>query len=65
MMEYQPTQEPAFAPEQDALTRRFDEAFARMQGAAAARAMADAFATAPAELGKAAVRAARTLSAAL
>ena len=45
-------------PDLDALTRQFDDMFARMQGEAAAQAMADAFAMSPAELGKAAVRAA-------
>ncbi|MDM0066519.1 hypothetical protein [Variovorax sp. J31P207] len=50
--------EQAAKPDLDALTRQFDDMFARMQGDAAAQAMADAFAMSPAELGKAAVRAA-------
>ena len=49
--------EQAAQPNLDALTRRFDDMFARMQGDAAAQAMADAFAMAPGELGEAAVRA--------
>lgn len=47
--------EQAAAPDLDALTDRFDAMFARMQGEAAAQAMADAFAMSPAELGDAAV----------
>jgi PHD/YefM family antitoxin component YafN of YafNO toxin-antitoxin module len=50
--------EQAAEPDLDALTRQFDEVFARMQGDQAAQAMEDAFAMSPAELGKAAVRAA-------
>ena len=50
--------EQAAEPDLDALTRQFDDAFARMQGDEAAQAMEDAFAMSPAELGKAAVRAA-------
>jgi len=49
--------EQAAEPDLDALTRQFDDAFARMQGDEAAQAMEDAFAMSP-ELGKAAVRAA-------
>ncbi|MEJ8850988.1 hypothetical protein [Variovorax rhizosphaerae] len=51
--------EQAAEPNLDALTQKFDDMFARMQGAEAAQGMADAFAMTPAELGKAAVRAAR------
>ena len=47
--------EQAAEPNLDALTSRFDDMFARMQGDAAAEAMADAFAMTPAELGAAAV----------
>lgn len=50
--------EQAAEPDLDALTRQFDDMFARMQGDEAAEAMEDAFAMSPAELGKAAVRAA-------
>lgn len=50
--------EQAAEPDLDALTRQFDDMFARMQGDEAAQAMEDAFAMSPAELGKAAVRAA-------
>ncbi|MDM0018724.1 hypothetical protein [Variovorax saccharolyticus] len=50
--------EQAAEPDLDALTRQFDDVFARMQGDQAAQAMEDAFAMSPAELGKAAVRAA-------
>jgi PHD/YefM family antitoxin component YafN of YafNO toxin-antitoxin module len=51
--------EQAAEPNLDALAQRFDDMFARMQGADAAQGMADAFAMTPKELGKAAVRAAR------
>lgn len=51
--------ERAAAPDLDALTRQFDEMFARMQGEPASQAMEDAFAMTPRELGKAAVRAAQ------
>ena len=47
--------EKASEPNLEALTHRFDDMFARMQGDAAAQAMADAFAMGPAELGEAAV----------
>jgi PHD/YefM family antitoxin component YafN of YafNO toxin-antitoxin module len=50
--------EQAAEPDLDALTQQFDDMFARMQGDEAAQAMEDAFAMSPAELGKAAVRAA-------
>jgi len=50
--------EQAAEPDLDALTRQFDDMFSRMQGDEAAQPMSDAFAMAPAELGKAAVRAA-------
>jgi len=50
--------EQAAEPDLDALTRQFDDMFASMQGDEAAEAMESAFAMAPAELGKAAVRAA-------
>jgi hypothetical protein len=50
--------EQAAEPDLDALTRQFDDMFSRMQGDEAAQAMSDAFAMTPAELGKAAVRAA-------
>lgn len=50
--------EQAAEPDLDALTQQFDDMFARMQGDEAAAAMEDAFAMTPAELGKAAVRAA-------
>ena len=48
----------AAEPDLDALTKQFDDMFARMQGDEAAQAMESAFAMSPAELGKAAVRAA-------
>lgn len=51
--------EQAAEPNLDALTRQFDEMFARIQGADAARGMADAFAMTPEQLGEAAVRAAK------
>ena len=47
--------EQASEPNLEALTHHFDNMFARMQGEAAAQAMADAFALNPAELGEAAV----------
>ena len=47
--------ERASEPNLEALTHRFDEMFARMQGEGAAQAMADAFAMDPAELGEAAL----------
>jgi hypothetical protein len=50
--------EQAAEPDLDALTQQFDDMVARMQGDQAAQAMEDAFAMSPAELGKAAVRAA-------
>ena len=50
--------EQAAEPDLDALTKQFDDMFARMQGDEAAQAMESAFAMSPAELGKAAVRAA-------
>ena len=50
--------EQAAEPDLDALTKQFDDMFTRMQGDEAAEAMESAFAMAPAELGKAAVRAA-------
>jgi len=50
--------EQAAEPDLDALTRQFDDMFASMQGDEAAEAMESAFAMSPAELGKAAVRAA-------
>ena len=50
--------EQAAEPDLDALTQQFDDMFSRMQGDEAAQAMSDAFAMSPAELGKAAVRAA-------
>lgn len=49
--------EQAAEPNLDALTRQFDEMFARMQDADAAQNMAEAFAMSPEQLGKAAVRA--------
>ncbi len=49
--------EQAAAPNLDALTRQFDDMFARMQGPDSAQAMADAFAMGPEALGEAAVRA--------
>lgn len=55
--------EQAAEPDLDALTRQFDDMFARMQGNEAAQAMEDAFAMSPAELGRAAVRAASGKSA--
>ena len=48
----------AAEPDLDALTKQFDDMFARMQGDEAAEAMERTFAMNPAELGKAAVRAA-------
>ena len=48
----------AAEPDLDALTKQFDDMFARMQGDEAAEAMERTFAMSPAELGKAAVRAA-------
>jgi PHD/YefM family antitoxin component YafN of YafNO toxin-antitoxin module len=50
--------EQASEPDLDALTHRFDDMFAHMQGEAAAQAMADAFAMDPSELGEAAMAAA-------
>jgi PHD/YefM family antitoxin component YafN of YafNO toxin-antitoxin module len=50
--------EQAAEPDLDALTKQFDDMFARMQGDEAAEAMKSAFAMSSAELGKAAVRAA-------
>lgn len=50
--------EQAAEPDLDALTKQFDDMFTRMQGDEAAEAMESAFAMVPAELGKAAVRAA-------
>jgi PHD/YefM family antitoxin component YafN of YafNO toxin-antitoxin module len=47
--------ERAAEPNLEALTHHFDDMFARMQGEAPARAMADAFAMDPAQLGEAAV----------
>jgi len=47
--------EQAAEPNLEALTHRFDDMFAGMQGDAAAQAMADAFAMTPDELGEAAV----------
>lgn len=49
--------EQAAAPNLDALTQRFDDLYAAMQGDVAARAMEDAFALSPAHLGQAAVHA--------
>lgn len=51
--------EQASQPDLEALTQRFDAMFVRMQGDAAAQAMADAFATPADELGVAAVQAAQ------
>lgn len=51
--------ERAAEPNLDALTQRFDDLFARMQGEQPAQGMADAFAMSPAELGDAAVQAAK------
>jgi len=51
--------EKASEPDLEDLTRRFDDMFERMQGDGAAQAMANAFAMEPADLGKAAVKAAR------
>jgi len=48
----------AAEPDLDALTKQFDDMFARMQGDEAAEAMERTFAMSPADLGKAAVRAA-------
>jgi PHD/YefM family antitoxin component YafN of YafNO toxin-antitoxin module len=53
------TLEQAAEPNLDALTRQFDDLFARMQGASALQGMADAFAMTPRALGKAAVKAAQ------
>jgi len=50
--------EQASEPDLEALTHRFDDMFARMQGEAAARAMDDAFAMDSSALGEAAVAAA-------
>ena len=50
--------EQAAEPDLDALTKQFDDMFARMQGDEAAEAMERTFAMSPADLGKAAVRAA-------
>lgn len=50
--------EQASEPDLDALTHRFDDMFARMQGETAAQAMGDAFASDPSALGDAAVAAA-------
>ena len=50
--------EQAAEPDLNALTKQFDDMFARMQGDEAAEAMERTFAMSPAELGKAAVRAA-------
>lgn len=50
--------EQASEPDLDALSRRFDDMVAHMQGEAAAQAMADAFAMDPSELGEAAMAAA-------
>jgi PHD/YefM family antitoxin component YafN of YafNO toxin-antitoxin module len=50
--------EQASEPDLEALTHRFDDMFARMQGDAAAQAMADAFAMEPSALGDVAVAAA-------
>jgi len=50
--------EQAAKPNLDALTRQFDDMFARMQGPQAAQRMSDAFAMSPSELGTAAKRAA-------
>jgi PHD/YefM family antitoxin component YafN of YafNO toxin-antitoxin module len=47
--------EQASEPNLEALTHRFDDMFARMQGVGTAQAMADAFAMDPSELGEAAV----------
>ena len=51
--------EAAAEPNLDALTQQFDEMFKRMQGPEAAARMAEAFGMTPAQLGKAAVRAAK------
>ena len=50
--------EQAAEPDLNALTKQFDDMFARMQGDEAAEAMERTFAMSPADLGKAAVRAA-------
>ncbi|MBU1360274.1 MAG: type II toxin-antitoxin system Phd/YefM family antitoxin [Gammaproteobacteria bacterium] len=50
--------EQAAEPQLDALTRKFEDLFARMQGDAAAQAMAGAFAMTPQQLGEAAAEAA-------
>jgi len=49
----------AAEPDLEGLTRRFDDMFARMQAPRAAESMADALAMTPAELGQAAVLAAK------
>ena len=49
--------EKAAEPNLDALTSRFEDMYARMQGQAQAKAMADAFAMGPEALGDAALRA--------
>ena len=51
-------------PDLEALTHRFDDMFARMQGEAAARAMDDAFAMDSSALGEAAIAAAAAAPAA-
>ena len=48
--------EKAAEPNLDALTSRFEDMYARMQGQAQAKAMADAFAMGPEALGDAALR---------
>ena len=48
--------EKAAEPNLDALTSRFDDMYARMQGQVQAKAMADAFAMGPEALGDAALR---------
>lgn len=55
--------EQASEPDLDALTHRFDEMFAHMQGETAAQAMADAFAMDSSALGEAAVAAVAVTSA--
>ena len=54
----------ASEPDLEALTHRFDDMFARMQGEAAARAMDDAFAMDSSALGEAAIAAAAAAPAA-
>jgi hypothetical protein len=49
--------EQAAEPNLDALTRQFDDMFAKMQGADALQGMADAFAMTPEQLGRAAIAA--------